>query len=396
MRLPPLTLLLCLAAVCAGCGSSSDPAKPGDAGDPVVTALYPAGAGPGEAVRIEGSGFGDTRAQPQGQVSVGGVEAVIEDWSDTRIDFVMPDGIVGNWVPVQLTIGGESTDAGSMGAWEPGVIQLTNYVGGTGAGEATWSPDGEWIYYTRRMGAGESPPNQYDIWRVPSRGGAPVRVTNTSYNENWPDIWSNTGQIAFGRDGTENGNLDGDYDIWVAGFGLVEAVDPNFATQGVLDRTPAWSRDVDLGVNIAWSSEDELGRPIIRLGGSVPISIFGAGFNPRFDPLDGRHIVYGSYNGQVPYLYVGDILDGSYTLLNTPETFRGTGDWGVNGKIVYVSGDGLGDLWTIDPDGTNASLLYGSPSSEGGPRWSPTADRVVFGSHRFGNFDLYVYTLPPE
>ena len=127
-----------------------------------------------------------------------------------------------------------------------------------------------------------------------------------------------------------------------------------------------------------------------------PISIFGAGFNPRFDPLDGRHIVYGSYNGQVPYLYVGDILDGSYTLLNTPETFRGTGDWGVNGKIVYVSGDGLGDLWTIDPDGTNASLLYGSPSSEGGPRWSPTADRVVFGSHRFGNFDLYVYTLPPE
>ena len=36
----------------------------------------------------------------------------------------------------------------------------------------TWSPDGRWIYFTRGF-----PPYEMDIWRIPSTGGEPERIT---------------------------------------------------------------------------------------------------------------------------------------------------------------------------------------------------------------------------
>ncbi len=47
----------------------------------------------------------------------------------------------------------------------------------TGPGEAIlpeWSADGQWIYFTRMEANGE-----HDLWRIPSSGGTPVRMTTT-------------------------------------------------------------------------------------------------------------------------------------------------------------------------------------------------------------------------
>ncbi len=41
--------------------------------------------------------------------------------------------------------------------------------------DAVWSPDGKWIVYEQDFGGSE----YYDLFAVPSQGGAPINLTNT-------------------------------------------------------------------------------------------------------------------------------------------------------------------------------------------------------------------------
>jgi IPT/TIG domain len=402
-----LALLACLALVAAGCGdSSSGPGDgntdtPGDDGGnnggnnsdtPTVTGIHPVGAGPGSPVTITGTNFSVpvANARHPGLVYLGGsYPATITDWSDTEIVFLMPD-VPGNWVKVEIAFEDEVVDAGFMGSWEEGVIQLTNTGAGTGAGAPTWTVDGAWIWYVQH----DEQEQQYDLWRVPSTGGVPERMTHTPYDEQWPDIQFSSGAVAFGRNATTNGNAAGDYDIWIAQtFQYLSPADPNHATQDLLDRAPSWSRDVQAGIGLAWDTRDGSVSTIYLRDNGVPTPLT-TGTNPRFNPIDGDWIVCADTNVLTPYLLKVRISTGDRTPLGTPNEPRGAADWGVNHRIVYDSGDGSGNIWVMDEDGNNQELLIGTPDLEYAPRWSPTADRVAFASHRFGSFNAFVYTLP--
>lgn len=56
----------------------------------------------------------------------------------------------------------------SNGSWPIQLVQADDRQT-----SATWSPDGKWIYYIQDTGGNE----QWQIWRVPSDGGAPENVT---------------------------------------------------------------------------------------------------------------------------------------------------------------------------------------------------------------------------
>ena len=60
---------------------------------------------------------------------------------------------------------------------------------------------------------------------------------------------------------------------------------------------------------------------------------------------------------------------------------------GQNGKIAYVHS---GDIWTVDPDGTDAAQLTSGPASDAEPNWSPDGKQIAFSSNRDSGSQAYV------
>jgi dipeptidyl aminopeptidase/acylaminoacyl peptidase len=56
---------------------------------------------------------------------------------------------------------------------------------------ATWSPDGKWIVYQSDLGGGEL----YDLFSIPSDGGAVVNLTNTPEISETCAVWSPDGKV---------------------------------------------------------------------------------------------------------------------------------------------------------------------------------------------------------
>jgi len=378
---------LLLLAACAG--SPTAPASPPKS-PATISAIYPVGASVGVEVTILGQSFGDT--QGAAELHVGLATATVSSWADDRIVFSMPQGVGGDGVHVQVIRAGRIEADGVMNHWAPGVMQLTDSRYGVGAENPTWSGDGRWIYYTQHVDG------EYDIFRVPSTGGPPERLTHTSYDESWPDLNFHSGELAFGMNSTASGNSKGDYDVWIANsdFTGLTPVIASYASEDDLDRAPAWSRSVEVGVRMAYVRVDSSGvSTIMLLNSGGAITKFAIGTNPRFDPLHGDWMLFTDYDYLTPHLYKRKVGQSSSRIeLPTPHGFSGDADWGVNGRIVYGTGEFGRDAWVMDADGANPEKLFGRDDTpEYSMRWSPTADRVAFGSHRSGAFDIYVYTL---
>ncbi len=60
---------------------------------------------------------------------------------------------------------------------------------------------------------------------------------------------------------------------------------------------------------------------------------------------------------------------------------------GENGKLAFVRG---GDIWTADPDGSDATQLTTAAGVDRSPRWSAKGDEIAFASNRDGDFEIFV------
>lgn len=63
---------------------------------------------------------------------------------------------------------------------------------------------------------------------------------------------------------------------------------------------------------------------------------------------------------------------------------------GENGKIAF-SRDG--DIWIMDPDGSNQEQITSGPAQDSGPRWSPDGSAVAFSRQGSGHARILVYDL---
>jgi Tol biopolymer transport system component len=63
----------------------------------------------------------------------------------------------------------------------------------------------------------------------------------------------------------------------------------------------------------------------------------------------------------------------------------------ANGKIAFASfRDGNGELYVINPDGSNLTRLTNNSANEEFPAWSPDGAKIAFVSDRDGNAEIYV------
>ncbi|MEX2352045.1 MAG: LpqB family beta-propeller domain-containing protein [Balneolaceae bacterium] len=251
----------------------------------------------------------------------------------------------------------------------------------TGPLDPAWSPDGEWIVFSRRG----------DLWKVPSSGGAAVALTEGP-DYYFEPAWSPDGQsIAFVVD------RNGTYSLGV--------IDPDGAREEELladehmNLQPAWSPD---GRDLYFVSDRQRGLSIFRLrlnsGEIEPVVVSGGEqIQPAPSP-DGTRLAYISPVQGRPGsggIWVLDIESGESEWIHFEETrHRAAPKWSADsGSIFYVSEiTGNNDIAAIPASGGAPVWITHDQGGELAPAVSPDGSQIVFLSTREGPPRLY--TLP--
>lgn len=112
---------------------------------------------------------------------------------------------------------------------------------------------------------------------------------------------------------------------------------------------------------------------------------------PRFSP-DYKSIVYMSYAGRRPRLYVYDIGTGAQRIVTESANTTFAPRWSPDGRtILYAMAvAGNTDIYAIPATGGTPRRLTTSPGIDVGGSFSPDGKRIVFESDRSGTQQLYV------
>lgn len=181
------------------------------------------------------------------------------------------------------------------------------------------------------------------------------------------------------------------------GIGTIEAdgTDPLLlpSDEGVHDTDPAWSPD---GTRIAYVRHREGSSTDIWLMDPDGSDRVAFTHNARSDGApawapDGSALVFERRSlRHVSRLWVKP-LDGSPAVRISPPRYAGHPDWSPDGAWIVFERRG-GDLWLVEPDGTDPTRLTDTPALwESGPRWSPDGTLIAFsGQPADARADVYV------
>ena len=264
-----------------------------------------------------------------------------------------------------------------------------------------WSADGTQIAFFSNVSGNN------EIWVMDADGANQRQLTNDPADDRRP-AWSPDGAwIAFDSDRA------GGRDLWImdAEGGQVKQL----TTSVGQDSFAAWNPDgatiayyiFDAGTTDIWTIEvsdflqgGEAGQPRRLTIGAADERRNECTFAchvPAWSP-DGTRIAFPRTNDSQVWV-VG--LDGSDPVLVSNDQTRAHFPWWTaDGKLIYLTEhansnqEPVNDVWVMDADGKNASLLFpGLP--HGGPLyWKPDGSMtIVFHSPRAGNFDIYTVAL---
>ncbi|MFM9851566.1 MAG: Tol-Pal system beta propeller repeat protein TolB [Sphingomonadaceae bacterium] len=112
---------------------------------------------------------------------------------------------------------------------------------------------------------------------------------------------------------------------------------------------------------------------------------------PRFSP-DYKSIVYLSYIGQRPRIFIYDIASGRQRLVTESTNTTFSPRFSPDGKTIIYSMaiGGNTDIYRISASGGTPQKLTTSPGIDTGGSYSPDGSRIVFESDRSGSQQLYI------
>ncbi len=388
------TIFLCsMMLIIASCSEEEAPTDPGGGdGTPEISGILPPGASPGIQITISGSNFGNE--QGSGGVQVTDKAATIDSWSDTEIICTMPSGLSeGVGASATVTTGSGKSSSLQMDITPPNTYAVTldrdmdNYP--------CWSPNGEWIYFSStREGT------NWDIYRIPAKGGVHERITYNDTPDFWPDMNPSSGELAWSSQMKHINNSEGDYEIFY-GYPLCDG--PGGAcTIAMLtsnesrDIYPAYANTVYSGYSMVYTYEevDEFGYyiawKVMLHSNAGPIELT-EGEQPNFSS-DGQWVVYNHEENiyKIP-------TDGGSSMQLTDSSLDAYPHWGwANDKIVFQrrNGNNVEDIFVMNSDGTDVQPLVSTGSYEFNPTWSADCSKVVYHALVSGTYDIYVYVVP--
>ena len=249
------------------------------------------------------------------------------------------------------------------------------FVGGTGRHNhfQVWSPDGRWIYFV----SGSPIVNVTDLWRIPSTGGSPERLTHHNSLVAYPTLINETTVLYVARDASGAGPW-----LWA------------------LDTDRKATRRISFGIetysSIAASADGQRlvatvnnptaalwSVPILeRLGGEGDVKPYSLpsvrALMPRFGP-DALFYVssHGAGDGLWRYRNAEalEIWKGATAALLEPPAVSADGR-----RVAFVlRRDGTPGVHVETTDGTESQDLAGEVAVSGTPCWSPDGKWIVVG-----------------
>jgi Tol biopolymer transport system component len=240
----------------------------------------------------------------------------------------------------------------------------------------TWSPDGSRIAFRSQRDGND------EVYVMDADGGRQRNLTNDPASDYSP-AWSPKGDaIAFATTREDPAN-----DVWL--------MDPDgdhprpLVEQGGIDEYPSWSPD---GSRLAF--ECTLGRILASRVGDFEVCVVGADgtglarvtdspgtSGPTSWSPDGSMIAFGSSRDYAPgdVSYCGDLFvmrpDGTgVTKLTDGTASNCLSSWSSDDYLFYSSDRARSDaspndLWVMDPDGTNGTLVSPFPGVKADPQF---------------------------
>jgi Tol biopolymer transport system component len=232
-----------------------------------------------------------------------------------------------------------------------------------------WSPNEAFIYFVQG-----SLPDKLDIWRIPSVGGTPERITSHNTRVSHPVLLDQRTLMYLATDSDGNGP-------WLYSMDTERRI-PHRLTSGP-DRYTSLAASADgrrLVATLASPNRTLWRVPIADStteAPAAPISLTtSTGFSPRLGP---DYLLYVSATGTSESIW--KLANGNSTELWSSQGAQVFGGPAIspNGRYIAfsVSQHGQTLLYLMQADGTNARIVADSLNLQGAPAWTPDSQSIT-------------------
>jgi TolB protein len=156
----------------------------------------------------------------------------------------------------------------------------------------------------------------------------------------------------------------------------------------------AWTPD-GKAIALALSQGDNVDLFTIDLDGKIIQRLtnsWGINMTATFSP-DGSRFAFVSNRSGVPQIYVKDISQDREERITFQGNYNTSPSWSRLNRIAFCGMyEGRFNIFTVDPDGRNLTLLTNGQGNNEDPCWSPDGRYIVFSSNREGGYHLYIMT----